>query len=301
MVSAYKGQVLRKIQIVVLRNIKWLVRVLPRGVVSLLTESLFSVAFLFLKRLKAICLKNLCMVYGNSKDQQEYKRMIKECIKNIGRTMIDLLYFVERPQVLSKNTFIHNEDYLKQTLKLGRGVIAVSAHLGNFPLMFVFLSRKGYKINVIIRPMRDSSFSVFMYELCAKWNINMIQTLPKKKFIKEAFSVLRRNEILFILSDEVAPKGEGVLVDFFKHKVSRAIGPMLFHNHIGSPIVPIFVAKDKKKIFHIFVEKELKVEKALSEDENNIKNTSDLTRILEGFVQKFPTQWGGWLNKKWCT
>ncbi len=300
MVSAYKVQILRKIQIVVLRNIKWSIRVFPRGFVNVLTESLFSVAFLFLTKLREICLKNLCKVYGDSKDQQEYKIMVKGCIKNIGRTMIDLLYFVEHPQELTEITSIHNEDYLKQALKKGRGVVAVSAHLGNFPLMSVYLSKRGYKINVIIRPMRDSSFSVFMHELCDKWSINMIQTLPKKKFIKETFSALRRNEILFILSDEVAPKGEGVLVDFFEQKIPRAMGPMLFHNHIGSPIVPIFIAKDEKNKFHIFIEKEVKINEMVSEDENNIKNISEVARIIEGFVRKFPMQWGGWLNKKWC-
>lgn len=223
------------------------------------------------------------------------------CFDNIGRSMMDLLYFVERPKELSKIVNIHNEESLIKVLQGNQGAIIATAHLGNFPLMFVSLVQKGYKVNVVIRSMRDEGFGKFMYELCALWKIKMIETFPQRHFIKEAFGALKRNELLVILLDEVVPREEGVLVDFFNSKVARGPGPLLFHERLGSPILPMFIAQDKEERFDIFIEEPLKVEKGFSVDENMVKNISTLTTIIETFVRKYPAQWGGWLNKRWIS
>ncbi|MCX5681412.1 MAG: lysophospholipid acyltransferase family protein, partial [Candidatus Omnitrophica bacterium] len=260
---------------------------------------LFRIAYLCIWNLKKICRTNLQFVYGNSKSAQEYEAMVRACFDNIGRSMIDLLYFVERPKKLSKIVKFHNEEILTQALQENRGAIIATAHLGNFPLMFVSLVQRGYKVNVVIRSMREKGFSKFMYDLCALWKIKMIETFPQRHFVKETFSALRRNELLFILLDEVVPQEEGVSVPFFNAQVMRGTGPLLFHERIGSPILPMFMVQDKEGHFDIFVEEPLKVESRFSVEENMVKNISALTETIESFVRKYPTQWGGWLNKRW--
>ena len=282
-----------------LRFTAWALKVLPRWFIVAIMEILFSIATLFTKRLNTICMRNLQAVYGESKDQKEYERLTKQCIKNIGYCMMDLLYYVDRPSRLSKIVKIEHEEHLKKALDLGCGVIAVSAHLSNFPLLFVSLVQKGYKVNVIIRKMRSEHFSKFMYHLCSKWNINMIQTTPRKQFLKETLNALKRNEILFILFDETVPKEEGVEVNFFNSQVTRAIGPMLFQERTNAPVLPIFIVKDEHKNFKIIIDEPLKVHEELNEEENIVKNISDLTNVIEKYVNIYPVQWGGWLNKRW--
>jgi len=200
---------------------------------------------------------------------------------------------------LLKIVAIKNEEHLIDALKAGKGVVVVSAHLGNFPLLFVSLVRKGYKVNVIIRKMRNENFSKFIYDLCAKWGVNMIQLEPRRNFIKESLKVLRKNELLFIMLDEVVPKDSGIVVDFFNRKVERAVGPMLFHDRVGSPILPIFIVQEEEGILNICIKESMKIEGGLSPDENNHKNISNLTQKIEQIVTQYPLQWGGWLNKRW--
>jgi len=283
-----------------LHALRWAFGTLPRWFVRPVTEGLFSIASRCTKNLNKICIQNLKAVYGASKSKEEYEVMSRMCIKNIGRCMIDLLYYVERPDELEKVVSIEGEEHLKEALKGGKGIIAISAHLNNFPLLFVFLVHQGYDINVIIRPMRNKKFSQFMHELCALWRIHMIQTVPRKRFIKETFGALKRNELLFILFDEIPPE-EGIEVDFFDRKVSRAVGPMLFHERIGSPILPIFIVQDEKRHFKIMINRPLEIEEKYSEEKNTIMNISTLTAIIEGNVRKYPLQWGGWLNKRWLS
>ena len=214
--------------------------------------------------------------------------------------MMDLLYYLNRPKELYKIVHIENEDHLKEALSLGRGVIAVTAHLSNFPLMFVSLVQRGYKVNVIIRKMRDADFSKFMYQQCHKWNINMIQTSPKKEFLRESLGALKRNELLFILLDEVVPKEGGVTVRFFNSEVSRAAGPMLFLERTGAPVLPMFIAQENNNGFGIFIEKPFEIYAGGTKEENTVKNIMGLTNIIEGYVRRYPLQWGGWLNRRWA-
>jgi Kdo2-lipid IVA lauroyltransferase/acyltransferase len=282
-----------------LKCVEGAMRVLPRPLVQCVVEGAFAVACLGTRRLNQICVKNLQRVYGNAKSNREYKAVAHAYVKSVGHSMMDLLYYVERPEALSKIVSFEYEENLKKALAQGRGVIAVSAHLSNFPLMFVSLVQKGYKVNVIIRRMRDPQFSKFMFNLCTKWGINMIQTAPPKQFFRESLGALKRNELLFILLDEVVAKEDGVKVQFFNREVTRAPGPMLFFKRTGSPILPMFIVKEPNKHYKIFIEEPLKVHEAGTPEENIVRNIATLTTIIEGYVRRYPLQWGGWLNKRW--
>jgi Kdo2-lipid IVA lauroyltransferase/acyltransferase len=275
-------------------------RILPRWLIGLLMEGLFPIVCLNTQELNRICKRNLQLVYGDSDDKKKYELIARRCIKSIGYAMMDLLYYVDRPNELSKITHIENEDNLKKALEAGRGAIVVSAHLGNFPLMFVSLMQKGYKVNVIIRSMRDENFSRFMYQLCDKPGIKMIQTSPRKKFLTESLGALERNELLFFLLDEVVAQQKGVKVQFLNREVTRAVGPVLFAERTSSPILPMFIAQDEKKHFKIFIEQPINIHKGGNKQKNIEKIIVSFNSILEHFVYRYPFQWGGWFNKRWA-
>jgi len=283
-----------------LKFLRWIMRIIPRWPINLFLEAIFPFVYAITKQLNQICMRNFRLVYGDYIDKRKYELLTKKYIKSIGYSMADLLYYVERPEQLSKIVTFENEENLKKTLKQGRGVIAVSAHFGNFPLMFVSLVQKGYKVNVVIRNMRDENFGKFVFELCDRWGINMIQTSPGKKFLKESLGALKRNELLFFLLDEVVAKDNGVKVRFLNHEVMRATGPMLFLERTSSPILPMFIVKEENKNFRIFVEEPFAVEKLGADSDNIVKNIAALTNIIEHFVKKYPFQWGGWFNKRWA-
>jgi len=283
-----------------LRFLERVMRITPRWLIDSFMGCVFPIVFLNIKQLKKICVRNLQLVYGDSKNKKEYGLLTKRYIRSIGDAMVDLLYYLEWPDELKKITRFEGEDNLKKTLELGKGVIAVTAHLGNFPLMFVSLVQKGYKVNVVIRSMRDENFGRFMFRLCDKWGINMIQTSPGKKFFRESLGALKRNELLFFLLDEVVAPENGVKVKFFNRDVARATGPMLFFERTSSPVLPMFIVKDEKKRFNIFIKGPFEVIKENGPQENMVKNIAGLTNIIEYYVSRYPFQWGGWFNKRWA-
>ncbi len=258
-------------------------------------EIQFNIACLMMPRVSNICERTLESVYGASKTKSEYKEMRCECIKNIGRCMIDLNYYLDHTDLLAKRSTVHNEHHLQKALEAGKGAIVITGHMGNFPLMFVQLIKMGYKVNVVIRPMRSNAFGDFMYRLCARGEVNMIETSPPREFFKRSLTALRNNELLFILYDEPLEAGDGAEVDFLGGKVVRPRGPLMLHERSKAPILPMFIVKDEKSHFQIFIEDVLAVGQSNTERDNYI---SQLTQTIEEYVRKYPLQWGGWLNKR---
>ncbi|MFT5169477.1 MAG: KDO2-lipid IV(A) lauroyltransferase [Lysobacterales bacterium] len=294
----YKKVILDRVITVFLYIMKWVLSYLPRWVSNIFITILTPVIYLFMGKHKDICLNNFKYAYGDSKTEAEIKYMMRRSILNISESMIDLLFYLKHLDKFDAVTRIHNEEYLVEILKKGKGVVATSAHLGNFSLMFVALARRGYKINVVIRPMRNQCLSKFMLNLADEVNVNMIQTVPQKNFLKETFGVLRNNEVLFVLLDEVIEEG-GVEVDFFGNKVRRAIGPLMFNDRTGAPTLPIITVKDEEGFLNVHIEREVHLETKFSRDENAVHSISALTKVIESFVKKYPVQWGGWFNKRW--
>ena len=280
--------------------LEWAMKTWPRWLIEAIVKTLFFIATSSTKKLQDICIKNFQSVYGVEPSDAAQRKMVTQYLKSLGHSMVDLLYYVDRPRELLKIIQFEHEEHLKEALEKGKGVIAVSAHMGNFPLMFVFMRLKGYKVNVIIRPMRNKSFSEFVFFQCRKWGINMIQTLPRKDFLRESLGALKRNETLFILLDEVVPADAGVKVKFFNGEVVRAIGPTLFLERTGSPIVPIFVAQDEQGLYKVHIEPPFDIAHTGSAEDNAVMNIAGLTKIIEQYVKRYPLQWGGWLNKRWA-
>jgi Kdo2-lipid IVA lauroyltransferase/acyltransferase len=273
---------------------------MPRWIVDLLMGGLFPAVYLMTKELNQICKKNLQLVYGDSADNKKYELITRRCVRSVSYAMMDVLYYVDRPDELSKITHVENEDSLKTALKLGRGVIAASAHFGNFPLMFVSLAQKGYKVNVVIRSMRDENFSKLVHRLCDKWGIRMIPTSPGKQFLKESLGALKRNELLFFLLDEIADQQKAVKVKFLNREVTRATGPFLFFERTFSPILPMFIVQDERKHFRIFIEQPLEIYKGSDKWKNMENIIVGINGVLECFVYGYPQQWGGWFNRRWA-
>lgn len=299
MASHLLKQMQRQFMMSMLKVVRWAFGFSPRWFMYSILRFLFFIAYFFLKELRRIGMGNLQAVYANQKTQRELELMTKMSIKNIGYSMMDMLYFVDRPKEFAQIATVSGEEYLKEALTLGRGVIGITAHLGNFPLMFLTLIERGYKVNVIIRPMRDEKFGEFMHKECAKWNIKMIELYPQKEFLKKSFQALKQNELLFILLDEVVPEHTGVRVPFFRRVVERATGPMMFYERFKSPVVPMFMVKDERGHFDILIKEPIEIIETQDKNLDHIQNISRMTKVIEEVVAAYPLQWGGWLNKKW--
>ena len=278
---------------------QWLVAHFPRKITFCLADILMTIAYPFLGRMRKIAATNLINYYRDEADTKFIRNMTKESLKNIGRSMIDMLYYVDRPQEFSKVVNVQGLEHLEKAMSQSHGVIAVTSHLGNFPLLFMTLVQMGFKVNVIIRPMRNPDFGNFMKRLTDKWGINMIETRPRKSFLRKSLQSLKNKELLFILLDEDYGDVGSVEVEFLRKKAAIALGPLLFHNRTQAPILSIFMAKQVDMTQKIIILPEINVTDDFDNQNEVAQSMRKIMEPIEDIIVQYPRQWGGWTNKRW--
>jgi len=274
-----------------------IVNILPEKFLYGFAKNVAALAFLFAKKQKTIALDSLNIAFGKDKSAQEIKRIAKDCFTYMAKSAVELMFFFDRPQVLRSKVEISGKNYLDQALESGRGVILVSAHFGNFPLLLGRLAVEGYKAGGIMRPMRDEKVEKIFLEKRKKFGVKTIYSQPRNECVNNTITALRNNELIFIPIDQNFGTG-GVFVNFFGQQAATATGPVILAQRTQAAIVPCFIIRLPNDNHRIIFEAELK----LAEDKDSQKailiNIQRLTDIIESYIRKYPAEWG-WIHRRW--
>lgn len=276
----------------------WLYSKMPYGLIRGMTRLLNEFAFRLVIRQRRTAKKSLNKAFGREKSDDEINRILKVCFFNFGRGMSEMLYYLSHPKMVSQKVVIEGKENLENALAGGNGVIAVTAHFGNFPLMMLNFALEGYKTNCVIRPTRDEKVEEFLFEKRTKVGLNTIYALPRNECVSNSLKVLRNNEILFIPIDQNFGNGSGVFVEFFGQKAATATGPVIFAKRTGAALLPMFIFRNGDDTHRIIIEAPLTLEESDDEEEMITKNMSKLTKRIEQYIRKYPHEWG-WMHRRW--
>ena len=237
--------------------------------------------------------------FGREKTKQEISSIVNSWFDSIGLSMIELVYFLDRPKKIVEKVTIEGKENLDEALKKGLGAILLSAHFGNFPLMFWRMALAGYKTNCIMRPMRDKHFEKYVANFSNENGVRAIYSLPHRQCLEHSLKSLRDNQILFILLDQNYGEAGGVFVDFFGHQAATATGPVVFSYRLGAPILPTFIVRSGADQYKIIIDSPVTLEAIQNEQLGLVRNTAQLTKIIEGYIRRYPHEWVGWMHRRW--
>ncbi|MBM3211639.1 lysophospholipid acyltransferase family protein [Candidatus Poribacteria bacterium] len=277
--------------------IRWIVLLLPRNVALFLGVYLADLLFLVFPKEKAKALENLSIAFGSEKSNDEILRICRDCFRNLGKGMMEVLQFPRLNKGnLSNLVIFEGKHNLDDALKLGKGVIILTAHFNNWELLAASLSLSGYPVNAIIRTIR----SPYIEKLVTRNRQLMgIRCISRGASIKEALKCLRRNELLVILSD-IDTKVDGVFVDFFGRLAFTPLGPVSISMKTGAVIIPTFIIRQEDNSHRIVIERPLELLNTGVSEEDKIVNTGRFTKIIESYIRKNPEQWI-WNHQRWRT
>ena len=296
-----KKNIERAIVRVVYYFFTWLFSVLPYSAVKAMTPGLLALVYFILQRMRRAAMHTLSIAFGREKSQAELEKICKDCFYNAGRGVIELGAFTARPALI-KEAFSfdgNSRANLDAALKEGKGVIGISAHFGNFPMMLLYLAQMGYPANAIIRPSRDEIIEKDFQASRSRLGLKTVHSYPRETCVSQSLKALRDKELLVILLDQNTGSKSGVYVDFFGQKAGTATGPMIFAMRTGAPFLPIFTLRCADSNKHtLVIEKHFYLEQKATDEETLQYNVQKLTNIIEGYIRKYPHEWG-WMHRRW--
>lgn len=282
---------------VVLKSVSGLAKITPLRFVDFIADILGSFGFFVAVRPRKTSLESLSIAFANTKTDQELRKIAKQSFCGMVKCVFELLVILEQPQLIKNKVKVEGLENLKTALSKGRGVIALTAHFGNFPLMTTTFAKLGYPSNVMMRYMRDERANVVFQEKRDKAGIRSIYTTPRQACVSDTLSALRRNEIVFMQMDQNFGTG-GVFVNFFGKKAATPVGPIIFAQRAKASIVPMFIVRNSNDTYKIIVEEEFELKEGKDKDETILINAQALTNITERYIRKYPAEWG-WMHRRW--
>lgn len=242
-------------------------------------------------------LENLKLYYGKEKSSSEIQKMVEEIGIDATKGAFETLYSASpRKEEVYSGITIEGKEHLDAALNKGKGVIALSAHLGNFAVMRGKLISEGYPFCLVIKLPKDPGISQYFKMKMEKYNLRFILADPAIVSQKEILRTLRRNEIVCLIVDGDQKRG-GVPVMLMEQEIAMPPGPAILARRTGATVLPMFIIRQKDNSQKIIIEPPVDV----IDDEDQDKAVALLCQkfaiIIENNIKKHPTQWY-WINKK---
>jgi KDO2-lipid IV(A) lauroyltransferase len=276
-----------------------LIKVLPGSLIYGFAGGISTLGYLIARRQRKIARETLDMAFGSEKSAREKEEIIRQCFSYLAKGAVELLYLMDRPAALKERVELVGKNNLEEPLKQGKGVILVSAHFGNFPLMMARLALEGYDIAGIMRPMHDVRVEKFFLSKRQRLNVKTIYAQPRKTCVDESIRALRNNGLLFIPIDQNFGSG-GIFVKFFGKEAATATGPIVLARRTGAALMPCFILRQHGDRQKIVFEPALKLEAGINDAQTTAINIQKLTDIIESYIRRYPAEWG-WIHRRWKT
>ncbi|MBN1847762.1 MAG: lysophospholipid acyltransferase family protein [Deltaproteobacteria bacterium] len=264
-------------------------RYIPIGLCHFLGKITALIVYAFSRRDRAGLGYNLSLALQRPPDDPFIRRTIRRIFINYGRYLVDFFYLPQLSRVKARRFFSHlqNKEILDQAISEGKGVIILSAHVGNWevsgnmaehPMAVVAMAHNTDKTEGLVNRLRN--------------NQGVRQFVIEDSLFSgiEILHYLRNNGIVAMIGDKDF-WGTGKVISFFGKKVVFPVGPVVLAMTTGAALLPAFVLMQPDGRYFGIVEKPIVVHREGDRDQAIEKNLMEITAVFERYIRQYPDQW----------
>ena len=264
---------------------RFLVLILPRSCSYFIAGILSSIKFYISRRDRRAVIFNITPLVENKK---ELSRRAKRVFNNFAFYLVDFL-----------NTSHINREFIKRYVSISgignlnsivgkKGIIALTAHIGNYELGGSIVSILGYDIHAIAFPHKDRRINDFFNN---QRSIFKVKVIPTGRAVVRCIRLLKNKKMVAFLGDRDFASIKGYRVRLCGREALLPKGPSFFALKTDSVIIPSFFVRERKYFYRLIFEPpifpryndgSLKSEKMLIEEQ---------LRILEKYIRRYSDQW----------
>jgi KDO2-lipid IV(A) lauroyltransferase len=236
---------------------------------------------------RKIVKENLKAIFPQKSDK-EIAGISKKMFNNFAKYLVDFFNFRKlNADYIKDNVKFINLEYIDEALRLGRGVILVTAHLGNWELGGVVLPSRGYSLMSVALPHKSKKVDDFFNKQREEKGLKIY---PLGSAVKECLRALKKNQIIALVGDRDFTGGSRIVKLFGKPSVIPE-GPAVFSLRTNAVIIPGFMLRNNDDTFSLVFEKPLTsgVSKDRDTDIENIM--SQYVACFQDYIRNYPDQW----------
>jgi lauroyl/myristoyl acyltransferase len=239
---------------------------------------------------RRIAKHNFAIVLGRPATDREVARVARRSFRNFAKYIVEIMRF---PLLgiadFERLVTIDGWEHLRGALALGKGVIFVSIHFGNFELGGARISDE-IPLNVIADELENQRLMDLLVGNRAHKNITLVTPDGAAKKVLQA---LRRNEMVGLMMD-LGPRAQAfdtVDAEFFGTPTAFPAVAASLARVSGAPIVVSACVRQDDNTFTGIAQPPIFVERTTEAAEDLRQATQAIARGLEHFVRRWPDQW----------
>lgn len=282
------------------KGIKILFRLLgliPEKWRRIIADFLGRVVFLTDRRHRRIVMDNLTHAFGHEKNRFEIRILAKRVFINLVLIIFEIGWSLSLDEKQFRKYFkIDGKSNIKRAYEKNKGVLALTAHFGNFELLTVIAAMINYPLSIVVRPLSFKPLDRFFVDLRTRFGGKII---PKQRSFRAILRSLERKEMVALLMDQNVDWYEGVFVDFMGRRACTNSGLALLALKTRAPVVPVVLIREKTG-FRAEFGPEIPLIETGDKRKDVELNTLQYNRIIETIVRRYPEQWF-WVHQRWKT
>ena len=229
-----------------------------------------------------------------SVDEYQATEIAKQSTTRFGKMFMEVLYMPKFKLTGMKGYVkLQGSEHMAEALKHGKGAILATAHSGNWELIGPTLAMHGFPIIGVAQKQTNADMDKFINEYRSMSGMH----ITYKTGVREMVKMLGEGRIIGLIIDQDAHK-DGVMVEFFGRLASTPQGAGALARMKDSPIVPAFITENKDGTHNLILHPPVWVQKTDSREDDVLKITQELTKMIEDHVSQYPHEWF-WLHNRW--
>ena len=230
---------------------------------------------------------NLRIIFPE-KSSRELRKISRMVFRNFAKYLVDFFRFERLDRAyIDKNIKLENLHYFDQALAKGKGVVVLTAHLGNWELGGVVIAQLGYPFWAVALPHKNKKVNDFFD---GQRNRKGVKVIAMGKAVRSCITEIRNNHMVALVGDRDFSE-KGIVLDFFGKPMHFPEGPAALSLMTGASIVPGFMLRNPDDSFTLRIEKPVE----FTPSGNKEKDLADLIgvykNIIQDYVRKYPEQW----------
>jgi Kdo2-lipid IVA lauroyltransferase/acyltransferase len=230
------------------------------------------------------------------KDLSWIGKTADECYKNLAIVFTEILLLSK----LSKEEFqekikFENIDLMIDAHKKGKGLLILSAHLGNWEYLALGGGLfSGLDITLIAKEQKNPFITRHMKTIRERWGN---KTIFMQKSARQIVSIIKSGGVVAMLADQSPDPKKNISVDFFGRQTPSYEAPASIALRLGCELIYGFTKRDEVGNYIVHFKK-IETSDIPSGREGVKILTQRHTKMLEDEIKKEPSLWV-WQHKRW--
>ncbi len=221
----------------------------------------------------------------------ERSAIARGCYVHVTMAVLELFWLPRmRSFGVSKIVDVEGWENYERAIKTGKGVIAITAHLGNWDLLACSQALARVPLSIITKELSSKRLGQRWMQLRTRAGVRLLADSGSMMAILRA---LRKGEVVGMIVDQRMALSKGAsLIDFFGKPAATTLAPAVLAARTGAALLPVYSFR-KADGRHV-----VRICKQIALRPSAMETMAEINRLLEEWIRLHPEQWL-WQHRRW--